>query len=523
MATTATAAPVPVIANGQIRGMRPGDGEPHDTEVPCTDPASLPDLIAVVRKAQVVHAAREVEERARMLLAFRDAIMRRGEALANVLMEETGKPEAEAWLHEVVPTADLGKFWSVEGMEYLAAEEVPLSMLDYPGKRAVIEIVARGVIGLITPWNFPVATPLRTMFPALLAGNGIVLKPSEYAPRSGELLAEAAKEVYGPDLVRVVQGGGAVGSALIGAGVDAVVFTGSPRTGRLVAAAGAAALVPVSLELGGKDAAIVLDDANLERAARGIVWGAISNAGQSCASIERVIATKGIAGRLADRMTTLCNELVPGRDFGPLTNAAQLDIVEEHVARAVAAGAEVLTGGKRLDRPGYWYAPTVLRGLDTGATVVTDETFGPVVPILVVDDAEQAVEVANQSRYGLTASVWTRKLGKGEALARRLRAGVTTVNNHAFSAAVPALPWTGVGESGFGVTNSRHALEIMTRPRAVVVDGSRGKRELWWHPYTPGLVRVGRAMTTLRHGSGPLRKLRAFFALLGGFLKRWKV
>lgn len=513
----------PLIANGEIRGASPADGS-ELRPVAVTELATVDDVVARCRTAQTTHGARSVEDRASLLRRFADALLRRGDETVAMLMSESGKLEQEARLVEVLPTADLAAYWCEEGPMLLASQAPELDAIAYPGKRATIERAPRGVVALITPWNFPVAIPLRTIFPALLAGDGIVMKPSEYAPRCAELIAAAAREVYGDDLVTLVQGGGDVGAALIWAGVDAVVFTGSVATGRKVARAAADALVPVSLELGGKDAAIVLDDADLERTANGIVWGAFANAGQNCAAIERVYATPGIAGKLEERIVALTKALVLGRDVGPMATPAQLALVARHVDEAVAAGARALTGGARADRAGLWYPPTVLVDVPPDAAVLVDETFGPVLPIVRVESEEAAITAANASRFGLTGSVWTRDLERGERVARRLRTGVATVNNHAFTGAVPSLPWSGVGESGYGVTNSAHALDLLARPRTILVDASRAKRELWWHPYTPALAVIARSMTVLRtRGAGIGRKIKAVLALLGGFLKRWKV
>lgn len=519
---TGSASAGPLIHDGKVHGQRPADGEPLDP-VPCTPASEIAGIVASVRKAAAVHAARDVETRASMLRRFKDEVLARADAIVRTLAAEVGKPEVESYLHEVIPTADLAHFWSTEGPQFLAAHEPALDAVSYPGKRGVIERVPRGVIGLITPWNFPVAIPLRTIFPALLAGDGVVLKPSELTPRCALLIAEAAKAVFGPDLVRVVVGGGDVGAALIASGVDAVVFTGSVGTGRKVAHAAADALIPVSLELGGKDAAIVLADADVERAAHGILWGAMANAGQNCASVERVYAVKPIAAPLRKRLAELAKELVPGRDIGPLASDAQLAIVERHVGAAAKEGGEVLAGGERLDRPGLWFAPTVLSEVPETCEAISDETFGPIVPVVEVKDEDAAIELANGGRYGLSASVWTRDLERGERVARRLRSGVVVINNHGFTPAIPSLPWTGVAESGYGVTNSPHALDILTRPRAIVIDARRAKKEMWWYPYTPGLLQVGRAMTALRGRGGPIAKLKALFALIGGFAKRWRV
>ena len=292
------------------------------------------------------------------------------------------------------------------------------------------------------------------------------------------------------------------------------------RTGRRIAVACAERLVPCSLELGGKDAAIVLADANLERAAQGIVWGAFTNAGQNCGSIERVYVESAIAEPFLARVAELAKALRPGVDVGPLTTRAQLDVVRDHVTQAIEGGAEVLAGGLPAEGDGLFFPPTVLRMRDERTPLLQDETFGPVLPVFVVASADEGIARANDSRYGLSASLWTRHLALAEARARKLRAGVVTINNHAFTPAIPGAPWTGVGESGHGVTNGPHALAELTRPRLVLVDASGASRELWWYPYTPALRQVALAMAKLRGGAGFFGRIRAFFALLSAFPRR---
>jgi acyl-CoA reductase-like NAD-dependent aldehyde dehydrogenase len=511
----------PLIRDNAIHGTAPADGAPLEP-VTCTRAEDLPSIVARARVAADAFARTTIAERAQMIVRFGEAVLARRDTLRDLVVLETGKPEAEAWLHEIGPTTDLAAYWSKVGPSLLANEPVHFDPVSYPGKKAVIERVPRGVLGLITPWNFPMAIPLRALFPALLAGNAVVWKPSEFTARIAEPIAHAALEVFGPHIVTLVQGGGDVGAALVSSGVDSIIFTGSVRTGRLVARAAAEALIPASLELGGKDPAIVLDDADLDRAARGIVWGALVNAGQNCASVERVYVTRRNAGPLAERIVAIVRELKPERDFGPLVTEAQLAIVERHVASAKKNGAKVLFGGERLARPGNWYAPTVLTDVPAKDESVVEETFGPVLPLLVVESEEAAIAAANDSRFGLTASVWTRDLDRGAQIARRLRAGVVMVNNHGFTGAVPALPWSGVGESGSGVTNSPHTLDAMTRPRAVVIDASKSDREMWWHPYGEGLVAVGTSLATLRSGASVPEKAHAVKALAKGFLTRWK-
>lgn len=499
----------------------PLDGAPLDP-VEATPSSSIASLVARAREAQAKWAALPLEQRMEAIYKVKDRILDAGEQIAKTLRAECGKPEGEAWTAEVLPNADLVEHWVDAIEEALAPEEVELDALTYPGKSGAIHAVPRGVIALVTPWNFPVAIPLRTLVPALLAGNAVMFKPSEHSPRAGALVAKLFDGLLPEGVLTLVQGAGDVGAALVNAGVDLIVFTGSVATGRRIAEAAAKALVPVSLELGGKDAAIVLEDADLERTARGLVWGAFNNAGQNCASIERVYAHEKVAAALVDKMVAMTKTLRIGEDVGPLTTKAQLETVQRHVDAAKDAGAKVLCGGNATGT-GLGFEPTILRvdGDESALAVMTEETFGPVLPVVVVKDEAEAIRRANASRFGLTASVWTKKADRGSAVAERLSAGVVTVNNHGFTAAIAAAPWSGVGESGFGVTNSKHALREFTRPKFVLVDKSSAKSELWWMPYSPSLVATVKAMAILRSATRSLgEKFSALIQLLKNAPKR---
>jgi acyl-CoA reductase-like NAD-dependent aldehyde dehydrogenase len=498
----------------------PIDGAPLP-EVAATRPDEVAAAVRRARDAQRAWAEKSATERATIVRAVKNRVLERAEAIAETLHKETGKPVVEAMLSEVLPTADVVVYWTDAIEELLEPMEVEIDRLAYPGKAGTTLREPRGVVGLITPWNFPVALPLRTIVPALLAGNAVVLKPSEVAPRSGALIAELFEGVLPPGVLEIVQGGGDVGGALCEAEVDVIVFTGSVATGKKVARACAERLVPCSLELGGKDAAIVLADANVDRAVNGVVWGAMMNAGQNCASVERVYVEKPIAQTFIEKVTVAVKALRPLDEIGPLTTRAQRETVKAHVASAKAAGAEILAGGESGEGVGYAFVPTVVRVESDDNDLMREETFGPVLPIAIVDDAEQAVARANASKYGLTASVWTKNIAKGEAIARRLRAGVVTINNHGFTGALPGAPWSGHGESGHGITSSPLALDALTRPRFLLVDRSRAKRELWWYPYTPVLATIARSMAKVRGGAkGLFGKISALFTLLGAFPKR---
>ena len=496
----------------------PVDGTPL-APVEATDPARLPEIIERARTAQVAWAKTPVANRASILLKLKRRVLERGEEIAELLHREVGKPVEEAALAEVLPNADLVDYWALSIEELLAGVTVELDAMAYPAKLGKIVHDPRGVVALITPWNYPVAIPLRTLVPALLAGNAVIFKPSEVAARSGALVASLFAGLLPEGVLQIVQGGADVGQALLADGVDLVVFTGSVATGRRIAVACAERLIPTSLELGGKDAAIVLKDCNVERTARGLVWGAFTNAGQNCASIERVYVDKAVADKLVPRVVALTKELRPGVDTGVLTTTRQCDVVRAQLAEAIASGAEVLAGGAP-EEGSLAFPPTVLKLTSEDTPLMRDETFGPILPIVIVDDEEDAIRRTNASRFGLTTSLWTKRVNHAHDLAKRLKSGVVTINNHGFTAAIPAAPWTGTGESGTGVTNSPHALAELTRVRFVLEDRSSKKRELWWYPYTPVLRRLVFAMARMRGGAGIFGRIAAVFQVLAALPRR---
>jgi acyl-CoA reductase-like NAD-dependent aldehyde dehydrogenase len=484
---------------------------------------SVKDVAALAKKArgaQRAWARLSPRDRADKLLPLKDRVLDAAERIAKLAHEEVGKPIEEALLGEVLPSADVVAYWTASIEELLESVEVDLDPLAYPGKVGVIHKEARGVVGIIMPWNYPVALPLRSIVPALLAGNAVLFKPSEISPRCGALIDELMAGLVPDHVFTVVQGGGDVGGALCAAeDVDLIVFTGSVRTGRKVAAACAERLIPCALELGGKDAAIVLKDAKLERTARGLVWGAFTNAGQNCASIERAYVERPIADELIKRVVALTKELRPGIDTAVLTTQKQCAIVRRHLEEAIAAGGEVLAGGAP-EAGSLAFPPTVIKLETEDTPLMQEETFGPILPIVIVDSEEDAIARTNASRFGLTTSIWTKRINHGHDLARKLKSGVVTINNHGFTAALPAAPWTGTGESGYGITNSPHALHELTRTRFVLEDRSGAKSELWWYPYTPVLRTIAFAMAAARGGAGFFGRIRAVFQLLAALPKR---
>jgi acyl-CoA reductase-like NAD-dependent aldehyde dehydrogenase len=468
---------------------------PLSQAAPPAPPEPLAAKVARARDAQEAWGHTPFAERVAILKgAAKDMLRRRGEAMA-LVEGEIGKVRAEGLFNEALGPLDAVKGWAAVLRPALARRKVPLNPLGFPGKRAFVEAMPRGVIAIIAPWNFPVAGLYRSVFPALMSGNAVVLKPSEYSPRSSGWLAERLAAHLPAGVVQVAQGDGAVGAALLDARPDACVFTGSTVTGRRVAMRCAELGIPCSAEMGGNDPAIVLADCDLDRTVAGLTHWALCNAGQACGAIEIVYAERVIADRLVARLSEVWLRLRHGPDHGatadvaPLANRRQLEIVRQHVEDARAQGATVVCGGAPLG-DGPWFAPTLLDHCTESMAVVRDETFGPVLAVVRVDGPDEAIRAANRLRYGLGASIWTGDLARGQRLAERLDYGVVSVNNHSFTGAVPSLPWSGTRATGFGVANSALALSTFVRPRALVVD-RRKDPELYWMPYDDGLLELG--------------------------------
>jgi acyl-CoA reductase-like NAD-dependent aldehyde dehydrogenase len=477
--------------------------------VPNLGPEAVAAMAARGRAAQPEWEAFGFEGRGRVLRRAQRWLMDNAERVVETIVSETGKTYEDAQLAEIGYAGNAFGFWAKEAPVYLADEKVKSSQLLVKGKKLILRYRPLGLVGVIGPWNYPLTNSFGDCIPALAAGNSVILKPSEVTPLTSLLLADALQECGLPkDVLQIATGRGETGAALI-EHVDMIMFTGSTRTGRKVASEAASRLIPSSLELGGKDPMIVLSDADLERAANFATYFSMQNAGQTCISIERVYVEEPVYDEFVAKVSDKVRELRVGKpeglgtvEVGAITFPPQLDIIKDHVADAVQKGARVLTGGRELPGPGRFFEPTVLVDVDHSMKIMTEETFGPTLPIMKVKDAEEAVTLSNNSPYGLGSSVFTRDVKRGEQIARRLEAGAANVNDAMINYTVLELPMGGAKASGLGSRHGAGGIRKYCSQQAIVVTRLGMKKELFMYPYKPRTSRMLGRLFKLLYGRG---------------------
>jgi acyl-CoA reductase-like NAD-dependent aldehyde dehydrogenase len=497
------------VSREGIQVENPATGEIIAT-VPDMGPEQVAEMAARGRAAQPEWEAYGFDGRARVLLRMQKWVMDNAERIVQTICEETGKTYEDAELAEIGYAGNAFGFWAKEAAGYLADERVKTSQKLVLGKKIVLRYRPLGLIGVIGPWNYPLTNSFGDCIPALAAGNAVIMKPSEITPLTSLLLAEGLRECGMPEnVLQIATGRGPTGAALI-EHVDMIMFTGSTRTGRKVAEEAAKRLIPVSLELGGKDPMIVLSDADLERAANFATYFSMQNAGQTCISIERAYVEEPVYDEFVAKVSEKVRALRVGRPAGPgsvevgaITFPPQMDTIKDHVQDAVQRGARVLVGGNELSGPGRFFEPTVLVDVDHTMKCMTEETFGPTLPIMRVRDVEEAVRLANDSPYGLGASVFTRDAQRGETIARRIEAGAANVNDALINYTVLELPMGGAKASGLG---SRHGAggirKYCSQQSIVVTDKLAMKKEVFMYPYKSRTSRMLAGFFKFMYGRG---------------------
>jgi acyl-CoA reductase-like NAD-dependent aldehyde dehydrogenase len=477
---------------------------------------SAAEVAALAKRARIAQPGWEAlgfEGRAEVFHEMRRWFVQNRQRVVQTIVAETGKAREDAQTTELFLILDSLNFWAKKAPRYLADERVRGSSPFTLGKKMYVRYRPCGLVGVIGPWNYPLSNSFGDCIPALMAGNSVILKPSEVTPLTSLLVEEGFRAAGGPDDVFLVATGrGETGAALVDES-DMIMFTGSTKTGKKVMARAAETLTPVSLELGGKDPMIVLRDADLERAANAAVYNGYANGGQICISVERVYVEEPVYDEFVSKVidkTLALRQGQPGGygtvDVGAVTFPPQAEIVESHVADAVAKGASVRTGGKLASGPGRFFEPTVLTDVDHTMDIMTEETFGPTLPIMKVRDAEEALRLANDSRYGLNSSVWTRDIEKGRALADRVDAGSTCVNDANVNYAANELPFGGWNESGIGVRHGPQGIRKYCKPHSVLVTRLAPKKDIHMFPYSPRTTKALERVMVLMHGRGSRKK-----------------
>ena len=489
-------------------------------ELPVTSPAEVAAAVARARQAQANWQHTNFFERARLLYRLRDLLLDDGDKLADVLTSESGRPRAEVYGNELFYLCNAIGAWAKNSEGYLRKRKISPSFPLVKAKKVYSTYAPRGVIGIISPWNFPLTLTLGEALPALMAGNAVVIKPSELTPLSALFGADLVDKAGFPkDLLQIVVGYGDTGEALVDH-ADMIAFTGSVETGKRVMHRAADRLIPVSLELGGKDPMIVLKEADLERAAGACVWGSLMNSGQACTSIERVYVEAPVYAAFVEKVVRRVKAIRQGRsadevDIGCMTSEAQFNKVAAQVDEARAKGAKALAGGRRNPSlPGYYYEPTVLVDVDHSMSVMSEETFGPVIPIMPVKDAEEAVRLANDSRYGLGASIFSRDKSLAAKLAEKIDCGAVCVNDSLVNFIVLEAPMGGRKDSGYGYRHGAEGIRKYCQQKTVVVDRFGLKEEFPWYPATNKKAQQVRRLLHLLCHSSWTHKLRAFKGLM---------
>jgi len=514
----------------KIASINPATGETL-REFACASDEEVHAAVARARAAQPAWHQLGIKNRIAIIRRFQECLHDRKSQVASQITLEAGKPRVEALLTEVLVVLDAAGFCARNSHAFLRDEPVPHANVAMKTKSGRIVREPYGVIGIISPWNYPFSIPATETLAALVAGNAVVLKPSEFTSLVALELQSFLHQAGVPkDIFQVVLGDGATGAELIASEIDKLIFTGSVGTGKRIAQAAASRLLPVVLELGGKDPMLVLEDADVDVASSGAVWGAFVNAGQTCLSVERCYVDRKIYDQFLEACVRKTKQLRLGNgindeiDVGPMIHDRQLALVEKQVEDARARGARVLAGGmRRKDLGPNFYPPTVLADVTHAMEVMRGETFGPVLPIMAFDSEEQAIALANDSDYGLAASIWTRNRLRAEKIAARLHAGTIMINDTVACFGISEAPHGGVKASGIGRTHGKFGLEEMVRIKYIDSDRLPGLKKIWWYGYGESFARQMEGFLDLQFARRWGAKLRGALRSAGAYTRKGRI
>jgi succinate-semialdehyde dehydrogenase/glutarate-semialdehyde dehydrogenase len=512
--------------------------------VPITPPQKVKEIVSKAHAVFPSWSRLSIKDRVQYISKAREYLLKNVDDIAYTITRDNGKTLTESISAEILPVADLLTWIACNAEKILKPKRLGIGIFDLMFRSSYIGRQPLGVIGVISPWNYPFSIPVGAVAMALAAGNCVILKPSSATALVGSKIDELFKACGFPESVFTsIAGGSETGEALLNSRLDKVIFTGSVGVGRHVAESCAARLTPVVLELGGKDAAIIRSDADIEHASSGVVWGAFTNSGQCCASIERVYVHESIAEKFISLVVEKTKKLRvgngenPNTDMGPMTTSEQLKIVETHVEEAKQKGGKILCGGKgiahgcptsvgeinpaKAGHPeilrGYFFEPTVITGVDHTFACVNEETFGPILPIMTYQDDKQAIQLANYSEYGLNAYIWSKNIGEARKMASKLHVGTVIINDSVYTHALPQTPWGGIKHSGVGRTHGRWGFYEVTNLHHTHINRLTFIKDFWWYPYSGRLIATLKTLTRDFTGTF-LSKLKAMPAFLASLL-----
>jgi len=489
--------------------------ETPDNTFTIDDEARISYLLTEAQNAFQSWKNLSLKERGKYLLAIRDIVYQKKEEISEIISKTCGKPRVEALTAEVIPVLDFIPYFVKKAPSILKDKSLPLHLLKY--KKSFLTYDPYGVVAILSPWNYPFSIAMGEVVLALLVGNTVILKVSEAVFPVAKIIKEIGELAHLPKgVLNVSFGDGKIGSLIVSSPqIQKISFTGSTGVGQKILEQAAKNMTPCLLELGGKDAAIVCHDADLKKAAQGIVWGAFSNAGQVCASVQRVYVARSVVQAFTEKVVAETEKLKLKKDIGAITLLSQMTRYELQLEEAVRRGAKILVGGRQ---EGNYFYPTVLVNVTQDMKIMKEETFGPFLPIMMVDSEEEAIRLTNDSSFGLCASIWTKDVSRGINLARKIEAGTITINDCVYTHALCETPWGGYKKSGLGRTHS--ALGLLEYVQVKHINSDRiSLKPFWWFPYTERSGEMATAFADIIGSPSYFKKAKAFFSFLKNYIK----